>query len=214
MVWWTFTSTVTQRDGSYCRCPVDRFTPDDFRRYIYNEDYIRIDPDYVEFRPRRDAECMAQAFPGKKPQRVLDYGGGTGIFADTLRSFGFSQVDTYDPYNPRYSSKPARVYDCVVSFQVMEHAVSPALGFGEISDSLLDPGLAVISTLIQPADIDRQGLNWWYAGPRNGHVSLYSRESLARVVQPFGLKVRSLNDNLHLMYRDLPEFARHLVLNP
>jgi len=76
---------------------------------------------------------------------------------------------------------------------------------------LMDAGLILFSTLLQPADIDRQGLNWWYAGPRNGHVSLYSRASLAKVVRPFGLKFRSFNENMHVLYREIPDFARHFL---
>ncbi len=75
----------------------------------------------------------------------------------------------------------------------------------------MDPGLILFSTLLQPADIDRLGLNWWYAGPRNGHVSLYSRASLAKLVRRFGLKLGSFSESMHVLYRELPDFASHLI---
>ena len=71
----------------------------------------------------------------------------------------------------------------------------------DMNSLLAENGLILFSTLLQPADIDQQGLNWWYAGPRNGHVSLFSRASLGRLVDPFGLKLGSFNDNLHVLYR-------------
>ena len=66
--------------------------------------------------------------------------------------------------------------------------------------------------MLQPADIDRQGLSWWYAGPRNGHVSLFSRESLVALIEPFGFGIASFNDDLHVLYREIPDFARHFLI--
>src|SRR5207237_2813544 len=106
---------------------------------------------------------------------------------------GFPRAETYDPFVPRYSAKPPDRFDCVVSFEVVEHSTDPARAFADMNDFLTGSGLILFSTLLQPADIDHQGLNWWYAAPRNGHVSLYSRASLEKVVQPFGLKLGSFN---------------------
>jgi Methyltransferase domain len=83
--------------------------------------------------------------------------------------------------------------------------------FAALTDFVATPGLILFSTLLQPADIDHQGLNWWYAGPRNGHVSLYSRDSLERLVQPFGFKLGSFNDGMHVLFREVPDFAKHFI---
>ncbi len=204
----------------YHRCTVcrlifttafDHFTKDDFRRNIYNEEYLLVDPDYPEQRPRSNAAILSSLFSGVRPRRILDYGGGNGCLAELLRGAGFSQVSTYDPFVPGHADKPDGRFDLVVSFEVAEHSTTPARSFAEMNELLEDPGLILFSTLLQPADIDRQGLNWWYAGPRNGHVSLYSRASLATVVRPFGLKFRSFNDSMHLLYREVPDFARHFL---
>ena len=204
----------------YHRCPVcqfifttafDSFTQDDFRRYIYNEEYLLVDPDYPEARPRSNAGFLTSLFSVVRPQRILDYGGGNGALAESLHSAGFSQVHTYDPFVPGHADKPAGRFDCVVSFEVVEHSTDPARSFADMNDSLIDPGLILFSTLLQPGDIDRQGLNWWYAGPRNGHVSLYSRASLAKVVRRFGLKLGSFNESMHVLYREIPHFASHFL---
>jgi 2-polyprenyl-6-hydroxyphenyl methylase/3-demethylubiquinone-9 3-methyltransferase len=68
--------------------------------------------------------------------------------------------------------------------------------------------MIIISTLLQPDNIDQQGVNWWYAGPRNGHVSLFSRASLEKIVKPLGFNLDSFNADLHVLYRKIPEFAK------
>ena len=166
----------------YHRCPhcqfifstaFDEFTTEDFLRDVYNEDYALVDPDYHEVRPRRNAEFILSLFPVIRPARLLDYGGGNGMLARLLRSAGFAAVEVYDPFVPKYLALPKGPFDCIVSFEVLEHATDPARVISEMSELLTDPGLILFSTLLQPFDIDYQGLNWWYAGPRNGHVSLF-----------------------------------------
>jgi SAM-dependent methyltransferase len=204
----------------YHRCPechfifttaFDHFTKDDFLRYIYNDEYLLVDPDYQESRGRGNADIVCQLFSLAGPRRILDYGGGNGVLAELLRTAGFSQTDTYDPFVPRYSARPRDRFDCVVSFEVVEHSTDPAQAFADMNAFLTDSGLIVFSTLLQPADIDRMGLSWWYAGPRNGHVSLYSRASLEKLVQPFGFHLRSFNEHLHVLFREIPDFARHFL---
>jgi 2-polyprenyl-6-hydroxyphenyl methylase/3-demethylubiquinone-9 3-methyltransferase len=189
----------------------DQFSAEDFLLHVYNEDYLLVDPDYREARPRGNAELLRNLFSTARPRRILDYGGGNGVLAESIRSAGFAQVETYDPFVPRYSARPPGRFDCVVSFEVVEHSTDPVHSFADMNDFLADPGLILFSTLLQPHDIDQQGLNWWYAGPRNGHVSLYSRASLAKVVERFGLTLGSFNENLHVLFRDVPDFARHFI---
>ena len=107
--------------------------------------------------------------------------------------------------------RPADRFDCIVSFEVLEHATDPRHVFADMNELLAASGIIVCSTLLQPADIDRQGLSWWYAGPRNGHVSLHSRTSLETVIRPFGFRLGSFNDCFHVLYRTVPEFARHFI---
>jgi 2-polyprenyl-6-hydroxyphenyl methylase/3-demethylubiquinone-9 3-methyltransferase len=204
----------------YHRCPecrfifttaFDHFTKEDFRRHIYNDDYVLVDPEYQQVRPKVNAELVSSLFPHARPTRILDYGGGEGRLAELLHPAGFPHVDTYDPFVPRHADKPAGRYDCVISFEVLEHSTDPARTLADMIDSVTDPGLILFSTLLQPADIEYIGLHWWYAAPRNGHVSLYSQASLERLVQPFGFGLGSFNDNLHVLIREVPDFARHLV---
>jgi 2-polyprenyl-3-methyl-5-hydroxy-6-metoxy-1,4-benzoquinol methylase len=203
----------------YHRCPAcgfifttafDQFSNEDFARYVYNDEYPLIDPDYKEARPKANAGLICNLFQAARPRRVLDYGAGSGVLAETLRTVGFAQVDTYDPFVPRFSTKPSDRFDCVVCFEVVEHTTDPAGLFADMSDLLGDSGLIFFSTLLQPADIDQQGLNWWYAAPRNAHVSLYTKMSLHKLGQRFGFNLGSFTESYHLFFREIPDFARHL----
>jgi SAM-dependent methyltransferase len=205
----------------YHRCPECRFlfttafvdfSKADFERYVYNDQYILVDPDYLGARARANGDFLSGLFSAARPRRVLDYGGGTGILADHLRAAGFPEVESYDPFVPRYSARPTGRFDCVLCFEVVEHSTDPEQTFADLLEFLTEPGILIFSTLLQPRDIDRQGLNWWYAGPRNGHVSLFSREGLQALIEPFGFGLASFSDNLHVLYREVPDFARHFLI--
>ncbi len=204
----------------YYRCPVcqfifttafDDFTKEDFLRHVYNDDYLLVDPEYLEERSQGNAKLLCRLFSNARPTRILDYGGGNGVLAESLRAAGFSNTETYDPFVPRYSARPSDRFDCVVSFEVLEHSSDPARTIADMNEFLTETGLILFTTLVQPADIDEQGLNWWYAGPRNGHVSLYTRTSLAMLGQHFGFICGSFNDSMHVFFREVPEFARHFI---
>jgi SAM-dependent methyltransferase len=202
----------------YRRCPqcefafttaFDTWDWDAFRANIYNDDYIVVDPDFAEVRPAGSAALIAKSFPEAKGAiKILDYGGGNGVFASRLRDAGFS-AETYDPFSS-FNQLPAERFDLITSFEVLEHVPTPQTAIQAMVALLKQPGAILFSTLLQPKDFASVGLNWWYAGPRNGHVSLYSSQSLALLFQPHGLRVASFNDNLHIAYAQKPPFAAHL----
>lgn len=204
----------------YRRCPQCAFTFttafdtwdwDDFRANIYNNDYIVVDPDFAEVRPAGSAALIAKTFAEAKGSiRILDYGGGNGVFAARLRDAGFSAT-TYDPFSG-FNELPAERFDLVTCFEVLEHVPKPQTAIAAMVALLQQPGAILFSTLLQPRDFATVGLNWWYAGPRNGHVSLYSPQSLARLFEPHGLRVASFGDNLHIAYEKRPPFAAHLQM--
>ena len=53
--------------------------------------------------------------------------------------------------------------------------------------------------------LDRQGVSWWYVGPRNGHISIFSKQALAMTWARHGYRTVSFNAGTHLAYRTLPE---------
>jgi hypothetical protein len=188
----------------------DGFSREDFSHWIYNAEYAVVDPEYADLRPRRNASLLAQMFGNSKQIRVLDHGGGNGKLAALLRAMGFSSVDSYDPFVEAFASKPAGRYDLIVSSEVAEHTPRPAETFAEM-DQLMEPkGMVLFSTQLQPAEIIKMGVGWWYVAPRNGHVSMYTRAALEKLVRPLGLGLGSFNDDTHVLCREVPAFAKQL----
>jgi hypothetical protein len=202
----------------YHRCPAcgflfttafDQFTHEQFRQWIYNDDYIKVDPDYAAGRPRGNAQFVAKLLGPAKSIRILDYGGGNGQLVAALREMGFENTQCYDPFVPASSTRPEGKFDCVLSFEVVEHSPTPKQTLGEMISLVNEPGIILFSTLFQPPQFDQVGLTWWYAGPRNGHLSLYSRRSMELLAQSFGYRLGSFNDVLHVLVKVLPPFAAH-----
>jgi 2-polyprenyl-6-hydroxyphenyl methylase/3-demethylubiquinone-9 3-methyltransferase len=87
----------------------------------------------------------------------------------------------------------------------------PMAGIAALLTSLAEPGLVLFSTLLQPQNFDQLGVNWWYVGPRNGHVSIFSRNALILAWRHHGYLTASFNEDKHLAFRTLPAFAKHVV---
>lgn len=185
----------------------DDFTPDDWGTYIYNDDYIQVDPDYTGARSNNFSKLIMQMFPNEEKPEMLDFGGGKGVLADILNKNGF-KMDTYDPYSDINNTKPDQKYKMIFSFEVVEHSPNPIETFNEIFECLDDNGVFVFSTLLQPQPF--QGLSWWYAGPRNGHISLHTPQSLAHCIQnKKGYVIAPFGQGLHIMFKpeNRPEFS-------
>jgi hypothetical protein len=191
----------------------DKCTEDEFRKYIYNDDYLAIDPDYLYQRPKNNADAVAKVFVRQKNDlRILDYGGGNGLFEKNLKNNGFSQVESYDPFCRKYSNRPKGRFNLVLAFEVVEHLPNPCYMFKDMLSLLdTDNGLIMFSTLVQPSDIDKLKTIWWYISPRNGHISIYSNNSLEVVFSRLGLTYASAGRNLHLAFHNKPDFAQHIL---
>lgn len=190
----------------------DGWSEAEFKSHIYNAGYLEFDPEYTQTRPRNHAGVVEHLFGGHKADmRVLDYGGGNDVLCSALRDAGFPAAVTYDPFVPDYAQRPEGTFNLVTCFEMLEHLPDPMAGIAAILASLAEPGVVLFSTLIQPQDFDGLRLNWWYVGPRNGHVSMFSRNALVLAWQHFGYQAASFNDNLHVAYRTLPAFAEHLL---
>lgn len=184
----------------------DDWEIDEFKSHIYNDDYIIYDPDYKEKRPNLNAKIVGDIWTGfKATMRVLDYGGGNDVFCSALRARGFKEAISYDPIVPEHASRPAGKFDLVTCFETLEHLPDPLDGIAKMVEFVADPGAVFYSTLTQPNDFDQKGISWWYVGPRNGHVSIFTRQALAAAWAKFGFKTASLNDGTHISFRTLPD---------
>ena len=150
----------------------DGWTESDFGERIYNQAYHLIDSDYATVRPDSNAGIIADLLdPVRDRLRMLDFWGGNGRLAARLRKAGFPDCETYDPHDPAHAAKPTRRFNLITSFETLEHSPDPSRFVQEVAALLEDTGLVLFSTMVQPEDIGAIGLSWWYAGPRNGHIS-------------------------------------------
>jgi len=197
----------------FCFAPaMHRWSRETFAAKVYNDEYKLVDPDYVETRPRGNADLLARMFPDFGARRHLDFGGGNGLLSRCLAARGWNSA-SYDPFvdgviDPNSQAR----FDLISAFEVLEHATDVRATMREMTGRLAADGLLLVSTLLSDGHLARrERLTWWYAAPRNGHVSLLSRQSLALLAQDFGLAASSASEDLHAFApRPPPSWARHL----
>jgi len=201
----------------FCFAPEFRYwTFGDFERDIYNSDYEAVDPDYKLSRPIGNAEFLTEQFGLHKDKiRHLDYGGGSGLLSATLNQRGWTS-NTYDPFVNR-DKNPGELgnFDLVTGFEVCEHSPDPIHLFDTLKKLCKPTGMILFSTMLSDGQIARsKKLEWWYAAPRNGHISLFSQQSLIQLAQQRNMYLVTFSPNLHGMFSYLPNWARHMMRNP
>lgn len=190
------------------------WTKEEFTRYIYNDDYVKVDPDYVDLRPRANAAQLTRLFGDeKRGLRHLDYGGGSGLLSTLLRNDGWNSV-SYDPFVDR-GVRVANLgrFDFITAFEVFEHVPDVHELMAHLSSLLREKGLVLFSTLLSDGHIAAgRRLDWWYASPRNGHVSLYSSDSLKKLGAAHGFDLVTFREDIHAFWTRPPSWAA-LLLN-
>jgi 2-polyprenyl-6-hydroxyphenyl methylase/3-demethylubiquinone-9 3-methyltransferase len=187
----------------------DTFSSEQWQRFVYNDEYVKVDPEYVDIRPRIIARKLISLLSGQKKKIVgLDYGGGNGKTAALLRENGFN-FDNCDPYGHNDVQTERRGYNFCSSFEVFEHTTDPVASLKDMLDKASPDRLAIIiSTGLSDQFVSRQArLSWWYASPRNGHVSLFSRNSMQILADKFGLQYLTVRrkGSSHLMTRGISD---------
>jgi SAM-dependent methyltransferase len=163
----------------------DDWTPENFSRFVYNDEYELVDGEYREVRPVHTAAMVSELLAGCENLRILDYGSGSGRFAAEMQARGFRRVESYDPFSmPR---RPHGKFDLVTCFEVIEHSVDPLATTLDMKGSLSDGGAILIGTTLQPPNIDEIRANWWYIAPRNGHICALAPETLFALGRRTGL---------------------------
>lgn len=194
----------------------DDFTSDQWRFYVYNDDYVKVDPEYLTIRPRVNARMLSAFLAGRKKHITgLDYGGGNGMTAALLRQQGWT-YDSYDPFG-HTDMQPERIgqYNFCSAIEVFEHSPDPKGSLQSIVEKVSKGrAMIMISTVATDGAVSKETrLSWWYAAPRNGHVSLYSHKSLKVLASHFGLTCVFIKSGPFFLTRGYSENeARRLIL--
>ena len=172
---------------------------------LYDEAYWTTqDPDwYGRVSETLRLVLLAQRFLDVAPWRlrVLDFGCGMGTFVEVARrqlqmsAWGTDIIEPRfgrDWFVPAPDLAPGQ-FDIVVACEVIEHLADPLRAFGDIKRWLAPGGVVAFQTAYyDPVTCKR---DWWYLGPANGHVSLFSVRALDVLAQRIGARRRaSWND--------------------
>lgn len=172
----------------------DHYTLEDWKKMVYNDQYHLVDPDYADgSRACKNAEAVRDFLRINGP-RCLDYGGGDGMFAKTIRDQGIDCVSwdmlvdgALDAVVP---------FDVVTAFEVLEHTPTPIDTMQEILRLLKPNGHFLFSTLT--LDLQPQQMDHWYIAPANGHVSIHTIKSLDTMFWKAGRHLHHYSASLHL----------------
>ncbi|MCE1228644.1 MAG: class I SAM-dependent methyltransferase [Firmicutes bacterium] len=201
----------------FCFAPeMAAWSLEQFETKVYNQQYVHVDPDYIEIRPREKATELLSMFPGVNSFiKHLDYGGGNGLLSQLLKAADWNSI-SYDPFVDKNKNiNSLDKFDLITAYEVFEHVPDVDRLMSNLNTLLKPNGLVLFSTLLSDGNIhSKQRLEWWYASPRNGHISLFSKKSLDLLSEKYGWQLASFSDSLHLFYRVLPPWATpHITLN-
>lgn len=186
----------------------------DFEHRIYNDDYVLIDPDYLSDRPEQNAKVLQSLFGETKGQiRHLDYGGGNGLMSKLLREKQWDSV-SYDPFIDREIATVSDLgkFNLITAYEVLEHVPDVQQLLDDLLLLLDERGVLLFTTLLSDNNIKpNERLTWWYASPRNGHISLYSKESLCHLAVRANMNFGSFSENFHALWKTVPPWANQVI---
>lgn len=199
----------------FCFAPEFRtWTLKEFVDEIYNVDYVKVDPEYVFERPHTNAAELERRFgPYKDRIRHLDYGGGSGLLSKILDENGWDTC-THDPVvDAGDDVTQLGKFNFVTAFEVFEHVPDINALADTLTNLCDDDGVIFFTTLCSDGSIQRgRHLDWWYAAPRNGHISLFSTRSLEYLFRKRDLTVISYSSVMHVAFRSrLPDWFEQSV---
>jgi hypothetical protein len=172
----------------------DDWTPDDWRREVYNDGYGQVDPDGAWVRPRGNVDVVRDYAHKIGARRILDYGGGDGLLARLLCE-AWCDAKSFDVLCDR--ERPGGVFDLVTSFEVFEHTPTPVETCRDALSFVGEGGSFLFSTLLHD-NVAPQDISSWYISPANGHVSIHTTRSLGVMFGGLGWGLEHLGPGLHV----------------
>lgn len=191
---------------------IDKKTHNEISELIYNKEYIKFDPDYIEARLISNAQFINRFMGSKKKLiRGLDYGGGNGLTASLLSTQGWSYKSCDPISNPIAPSTDFGNFNLISAFEVFEHIPDPIHGMSHLASYAADDCLLIVGTQVTDGQVKNSRLDWWYAGPRNGHVTLHSKSSLELLFNKHSFKYIQIDPSLHLGIRGTPPLPKQVA---
>ena len=178
-----------------------RWSDTEFKQYIYNAQYELSDPPFREERPRKVADWLGH---GLSRIDILDYGGGNGRLTELLNGLGFDAT-CYDPFYG-HPTRPISKFSVITVIEVMEHVPDQNKLFQELEELCQPNGIIILNTLLKEHQL--RG-DWWYASPRNGHVSFHTSKSLLQHLAVHNLHGVSLSAELHIVSKSERALEAH-----
>jgi 2-polyprenyl-3-methyl-5-hydroxy-6-metoxy-1,4-benzoquinol methylase len=170
-----------------------------FSNYRTLEERKRREDRYFSMSMYTDPRELARIVASHSPERVLDYGCGTGAFLALLRDefgiqgdgleIGESARESAREYGLDVASSVEELacdsYDMVLLLEVIEHVPNPGKFFGEVAKLVSTGGMIVITT---PAVDNILGSGFpelcaHYTAP--SHVSLFTIEAMRQLLARF-----------------------------
>ena len=200
---------------------MDAWSDDDFRREIYNDDYVLVDPP-VFGNPDVDARdtpayqhggMISALLNGSQDMiRILDFGSGgnpgpTGL---ALIDNGFRLV-SYDAYRADINVEPEGEFDVIIAIEVLEHCHDLENLKDFLQRHLASNGIIWIATALHAFPTPSDVLDSWYIAPRNGHISIFSFIALNALFRSVGINVVQTMHGL-VGFKNLPTFPNQIFV--
>lgn len=168
----------------------------------------RNDPDFNSQRLLRVTEALYRenVLTRRDVPAILDYGCGSGIMVDYMRSNGIN-AEGYDPANERFGVLPVsnakgRLHAAIM-VEVIEHLQNPIEQLQQIQALLVPGGVLMVESSFRDGRSFGDLEEWEYVDTAIGHVTIYEQQGLHELMRRAGFApLCQINANVYLWRKE------------